>query len=158
MAKLRSAELDTAALGGRNGRFWGSWHGFCGALGVKPQKWWHYPVKLCSCGPSVISVFIYCHRILHIYAAKGLRAHTLAAAERMRALRRLDAKEHRGKVKKGPLSPAGSRVWDGNRLGMTDSKIPPKNPALPLCSCKEGLAPRCLPWGSIVKFGAVAIN
>ncbi|XP_053852808.1 NF-kappa-B inhibitor delta [Vidua macroura] len=37
-------------------------------------------------------------RILHIYAAKGLRAHTLAAAERMKALRRLDAKEHRGKT------------------------------------------------------------
>ncbi|NXC80871.1 IKBD inhibitor, partial [Cercotrichas coryphoeus] len=36
--------------------------------------------------------------ILHISAAKGLRAHTLAAAERMRALRRLDAKEHRGKT------------------------------------------------------------
>uniref|UniRef100_A0A8C9N076 POU class 2 homeobox associating factor 1 n=2 Tax=Serinus canaria TaxID=9135 RepID=A0A8C9N076_SERCA len=36
--------------------------------------------------------------ILHIYAAKGLRAHTLAAAERLRALRRLDAKEHRGKT------------------------------------------------------------
>ncbi|NXO24055.1 IKBD inhibitor, partial [Cisticola juncidis] len=36
--------------------------------------------------------------ILHIYAAKGLRAHTLAAAERMKALRRLDAKEHRGKT------------------------------------------------------------
>ncbi|NWH38492.1 IKBD inhibitor, partial [Chloropsis hardwickii] len=39
--------------------------------------------------------------ILHIYAAKGLRAHARAAAERMRALRRLDAKEHRGKVKRG---------------------------------------------------------
>lgn len=49
----------------------------------------------------MIGVFIYCLRILHIYAAKGLRAHTLAAAERMRALRRLDAKEHRGKVKTG---------------------------------------------------------
>ncbi|KAI1230743.1 NF-kappa-B inhibitor delta, partial [Lamprotornis superbus] len=36
--------------------------------------------------------------ILHISAAKGLRAHTLAAAERMKALRRLDAKEHRGKT------------------------------------------------------------
>ncbi|NXD30511.1 IKBD inhibitor, partial [Spelaeornis formosus] len=36
--------------------------------------------------------------ILHIYAAKGLRAHTLAAAERMKPLRRLDAKEHRGKT------------------------------------------------------------
>ncbi|KYO35724.1 POU domain class 2-associating factor 1 isoform A [Alligator mississippiensis] len=36
--------------------------------------------------------------ILHIYAAKGMRAYTLAAAERMRELRRLDAKEHRGKT------------------------------------------------------------
>ncbi|NXB26045.1 IKBD inhibitor, partial [Rhagologus leucostigma] len=36
--------------------------------------------------------------ILHIYAAKGLRAHTLAAAERVKPLRRLDAKEHRGKT------------------------------------------------------------
>ncbi|NXL87424.1 IKBD inhibitor, partial [Alectura lathami] len=36
--------------------------------------------------------------ILHIYAAKGMRAFTLAAAERMKELRRLDAKEHRGKT------------------------------------------------------------
>ncbi|XP_019402643.1 PREDICTED: NF-kappa-B inhibitor delta [Crocodylus porosus] len=47
---------------------------------------------------AVISVFICCLRILHIYAAKGMRAYTLAAAERMRELRRLDAKEHRGKT------------------------------------------------------------
>uniref|UniRef100_A0A663LZD9 Uncharacterized protein n=1 Tax=Athene cunicularia TaxID=194338 RepID=A0A663LZD9_ATHCN len=37
-------------------------------------------------------------KILHIYAAKGMRAYTLAAAERMKLLRRLDAKEHRGKT------------------------------------------------------------
>lgn len=49
-------------------------------------------------GQAVIDVFIYCLRILHIYAAKGMRAFTLAAAERMKELRRLDAKEHRGKV------------------------------------------------------------
>ncbi|NXY87781.1 IKBD inhibitor, partial [Alcedo cyanopectus] len=36
--------------------------------------------------------------ILHIYAAKGMRAYTLAAAERLKCLRRLDAKEHRGKT------------------------------------------------------------
>uniref|UniRef100_A0A8B9BHT1 OCA domain-containing protein n=1 Tax=Anser brachyrhynchus TaxID=132585 RepID=A0A8B9BHT1_9AVES len=36
--------------------------------------------------------------ILHIYAAKGMRAFALAAAERMKELRRLDAKEHRGKT------------------------------------------------------------
>ncbi|NXL97126.1 IKBD inhibitor, partial [Tyrannus savana] len=36
--------------------------------------------------------------ILHIYAAKGMRAHTLAAAERLKPLRRLDAREHRGKT------------------------------------------------------------
>uniref|UniRef100_A0A8V5GBT4 Uncharacterized protein n=1 Tax=Melopsittacus undulatus TaxID=13146 RepID=A0A8V5GBT4_MELUD len=36
--------------------------------------------------------------ILHIYAAKGMRAYTLAAAERMKLLRRLDVKEHRGKT------------------------------------------------------------
>ncbi|NXE55033.1 IKBD inhibitor, partial [Casuarius casuarius] len=36
--------------------------------------------------------------ILHIYAAKGMRAFTLAAAERMKELQRLDAKEHRGKT------------------------------------------------------------
>uniref|UniRef100_A0A8C9EH89 Uncharacterized protein n=1 Tax=Pavo cristatus TaxID=9049 RepID=A0A8C9EH89_PAVCR len=47
---------------------------------------------------AVIDVFIYCLRILHIYAAKGMRAFTLAAAERMKELRRLDAKEHRGKT------------------------------------------------------------
>uniref|UniRef100_A0A8C8E6J0 Uncharacterized protein n=1 Tax=Otus sunia TaxID=257818 RepID=A0A8C8E6J0_9STRI len=47
---------------------------------------------------AVIDVFIYCLRILHIYAAKGMRAYTLAAAERMKLLRRLDAKEHRGKT------------------------------------------------------------
>eukprot|EP00062_Callorhinchus_milii_P021231 gi/632977746/ref/XP_007905517.1/ PREDICTED: POU domain class 2-associating factor 1 [Callorhinchus milii] len=36
--------------------------------------------------------------ILHIYAAKGMREHAYAAAERMRELRRLDTKEHRGKT------------------------------------------------------------
>ncbi|NWI08183.1 IKBD inhibitor, partial [Crypturellus soui] len=36
--------------------------------------------------------------ILHIYAAKGMRAYTLAAAERMKEMQRLDAKEHRGKT------------------------------------------------------------
>ncbi|KAM9369950.1 NF-kappa-B inhibitor delta [Phaethornis superciliosus] len=49
-------------------------------------------------GQAVISLFIYCLRILHIYAAKGMRAYALAAAERMKVLRRLDAKEHRGKT------------------------------------------------------------
>lgn len=53
---------------------------------------------VCSQGQAVIGVFIYCLRILHIYAAKGMRAFALAAAERMKELRRLDAKEHRGKV------------------------------------------------------------
>lgn len=76
-----------------------------GSPGVKPPKWQCYPVKLFAPGvvggPAVIGVSVYCLRILHIYAAKGLRAHTLAAAERMKALRRLDAKEHRGKVKRG---------------------------------------------------------
>ncbi|XP_055516444.1 NF-kappa-B inhibitor delta [Leucoraja erinacea] len=37
-------------------------------------------------------------RILHIYAAKGMREHAYAAAERMHELRRLDTKEHRGKT------------------------------------------------------------
>ncbi|XP_069751089.1 NF-kappa-B inhibitor delta-like [Narcine bancroftii] len=36
--------------------------------------------------------------ILHIYAAKGMREHAYAAAERMHDLRRLDTKEHRGKT------------------------------------------------------------
>ncbi|XP_061110367.1 NF-kappa-B inhibitor delta [Conger conger] len=36
--------------------------------------------------------------ILHIYAAKGLREHTLAAAENLQALGRLDSKEHKGKT------------------------------------------------------------
>ncbi|XP_072343850.1 uncharacterized protein [Scyliorhinus torazame] len=36
--------------------------------------------------------------ILHIYAAKGMREHAYAAAERMRELRRLDTKEHKGKT------------------------------------------------------------
>uniref|UniRef100_A0A8C5X1X9 Uncharacterized protein n=1 Tax=Malurus cyaneus samueli TaxID=2593467 RepID=A0A8C5X1X9_9PASS len=49
-------------------------------------------------GPAVMGVSICCLRILHIYAAKGLRAPALAAAERMKALRRLDAREHRGKT------------------------------------------------------------
>uniref|UniRef100_A0A8C6YUS4 NF-kappa-B inhibitor delta-like n=1 Tax=Nothoprocta perdicaria TaxID=30464 RepID=A0A8C6YUS4_NOTPE len=46
----------------------------------------------------MIGVFIYCLRVLHIYAAKGMRAYTLAAAERMKEMQRLDAKEHRGKT------------------------------------------------------------
>uniref|UniRef100_A0A8C0HH66 NF-kappa-B inhibitor delta n=1 Tax=Buteo japonicus TaxID=224669 RepID=A0A8C0HH66_9AVES len=70
--------------------------------GTKPSKWLCHPVKLFAPrvvhGQAVISVFIYCLRILHIYAAKGMRAYTLAAAERMKLLRRLDAKEHRGKT------------------------------------------------------------
>ncbi|XP_078282729.1 NF-kappa-B inhibitor delta-like [Rhinoraja longicauda] len=37
-------------------------------------------------------------KILHIYAAKGMREHSYAAAERMHQLRRLDTKEHRGKT------------------------------------------------------------
>uniref|UniRef100_H3ABW1 NFKB inhibitor delta n=1 Tax=Latimeria chalumnae TaxID=7897 RepID=H3ABW1_LATCH len=36
--------------------------------------------------------------ILHIYAAQGMREYTIAAAERIRELRRLDVKEHRGKT------------------------------------------------------------
>lgn len=70
--------------------------------GVNPQKVAVLPCEILFpawCAPSVMGVSICCLRILHIYAAKGLRAHTLAAAERMKALRRLDAKEHRGKVK-----------------------------------------------------------
>ncbi|RLV89012.1 hypothetical protein DV515_00015089 [Chloebia gouldiae] len=63
---------------------------------------WHYSFEcdVLSQGALVISPWKapQAQRILHIYAAKGLRAHTLAAAERMKALRRLDAKEHRGKA------------------------------------------------------------
>ncbi|XP_011604092.2 NF-kappa-B inhibitor delta [Takifugu rubripes] len=36
--------------------------------------------------------------ILHIYTAKGLREYAFAAAERLRAVGRLDAKEHKGKT------------------------------------------------------------
>lgn len=36
--------------------------------------------------------------ILHIYTAKGLRECAYAAAERLRDVGRLDAKEHKGKV------------------------------------------------------------
>lgn len=36
--------------------------------------------------------------ILHIYTAKGLREYAYAAAERLRDLDKLDAKEHKGKV------------------------------------------------------------
>lgn len=36
--------------------------------------------------------------ILHIYTAKGLREYAIAAAERLREVGRLDAKEHKGKV------------------------------------------------------------
>nr|XP_033774605.1 NF-kappa-B inhibitor delta-like [Geotrypetes seraphini] len=39
-----------------------------------------------------------CLRILHICAAKGMREFSLAAAERMADLRRLDVKEHKGKT------------------------------------------------------------
>lgn len=81
---------------------WGLMAWFCGTLSIKPPKWLCHSVKLFAPrvvhGQAVISVFIYCLRILHIYAAKGMRAYTLAAAERMKLLRRLDAKEHRGKV------------------------------------------------------------
>lgn len=97
--------------------------------GVKPQKVALLPCEILSRAPSVMGVFICCLRILHIYAAKGLRAHTLAAAERMKALRRLDAKEHRGKVK----SLGWEQPWSDWHRDI------PKNPALPLCSCKDGL-------------------
>lgn len=36
--------------------------------------------------------------ILHIYTAKGLRECAYAAAERLKEVGRLDAKEHKGKV------------------------------------------------------------
>uniref|UniRef100_A0A8B9E6R0 NFKB inhibitor delta n=1 Tax=Anser cygnoides TaxID=8845 RepID=A0A8B9E6R0_ANSCY len=72
---------------------------FWGTLGITPPKAAMIPCKtVCSQGQAVIGVFIYCLRILHIYAAKGMRAFALAAAERMKELRRLDAKEHRGKT------------------------------------------------------------
>uniref|UniRef100_A0A8C8RSL4 IKBD inhibitor n=1 Tax=Pelusios castaneus TaxID=367368 RepID=A0A8C8RSL4_9SAUR len=65
--------------------------------------------SLFSTTPAVVTFFLeegaHWHQlrireegILHIYAAKGMREYTLAAAERMRELRRLDAKEHRGKT------------------------------------------------------------
>lgn len=37
--------------------------------------------------------------ILHIYTAKGLREYAYAAAEKLRDLDKLDAKEHKGKVR-----------------------------------------------------------
>lgn len=37
-------------------------------------------------------------RILHIYTAKGQREYAFAAAEKLKELGTLDAKEHRGKV------------------------------------------------------------
>jgi len=43
---------------------------------------------VCSCSASM----------LHIYTAKGLRECAFAAAERLRDVGRLDAKEHKGKV------------------------------------------------------------
>lgn len=122
---------------------WGLMAWFCGTLGIKPPKWLCHPVKLFAPrvvrGQAVISVFIYCLRILHIYAAKGMRAYTLAAAERMKLLRRLDAKEHRGKViwttfflQTAVFGMGMGFAW----LGATDAL---KNPALSLCYCKERL-------------------
>lgn len=50
--------------------------------------------------------------ILHIYTAKGLREYAYAAAERLRDLDKLDAKEHKGKVLRsaceGSVTPEGS--------------------------------------------------
>uniref|UniRef100_A0A3P8VBZ0 Uncharacterized protein n=1 Tax=Cynoglossus semilaevis TaxID=244447 RepID=A0A3P8VBZ0_CYNSE len=44
-----------------------------------------------SCAPCLTS-------ILHIYTAKGLREYAYAAAERLREVGKLDAKEHKGKT------------------------------------------------------------
>lgn len=121
---------------------WGLMAWFCGTLGIKPSKWLYHPVKLFAPrvvhGQAVISVSIYCLRILHIYAAKGMRAYTLAAAERMKLLRRLDAKEHRGKV-----------IWTtffckqpclGWAWALHDwEQLMPWKIQLSLCYCKESL-------------------
>lgn len=49
---------------------------------------------------QVIHCLLFLYSILHIYTAKGLREYAIAAAEKLREVGRLDAKEHKGKVRK----------------------------------------------------------
>lgn len=115
-----------------------------GPSGYKPPKAAMIPCKaICSQGQAVISVFIYCLRILHIYAAKGMRAFALAAAERMKELRRLDAKEHRGKVTHTIFSCKQQRLGWAQALHAWEESDATKNPPRPLCSAEEA-------WGSDV--------
>lgn len=122
---------------------------FFGTLGVKPPKWLCYPVKLfvprVVHGQAVIGVFIYCLRILHICAAKGMRAYALAAAERMRLLRRLDAKEHRGKVIQTTFS-YSSDLGDGQGLCTTECNWCPEKSISVSLTAKEalGIGQTCL--------------
>lgn len=50
--------------------------------------------------PSLVVTksLIFSISILHIYVAKGLREYAYAAAEKLKSVDRLDAKEHKGKV------------------------------------------------------------
>lgn len=47
---------------------------------------------------AVTESFFFTISILHIYVAKGLREYAFAAAEKLKSVERLDAKEHKGKV------------------------------------------------------------
>lgn len=47
---------------------------------------------------TIRALFCASFRILHIYTAKGQREYAFAAAEKLKELGTLDAKEHRGKV------------------------------------------------------------
>lgn len=47
-----------------------------------------------ACPPSVL-------RLLHLFAARGLRWAAYAAAEVLQVYRRLDIREHKGKVRPG---------------------------------------------------------
>lgn len=137
---------------------------FLGTLGVKPPKWLCYPVKLfvprVVHGQAVTGVFICCLRLLHIYAAKGMRAYALAAAERMKLLRRLDAKEHRGKVIHTTFC-NNSRVWDGQGLCTTECIWCPEKSISLSFTAKEalGIDRTCLgASGTMLKLGGVRMS
>lgn len=61
---------------------------------------------------TITALFCASFRILHIYTAKGQREYAFAAAEKLKELGTLDAKEHRGKVSHKHRPPFINPVYD----------------------------------------------
>lgn len=105
--------------------------------------------RLPACWAAVLTAAPPVLRLLHLFAARGLRWAAYAAAEILQVYRHLDIREHKGKVRAGGLDSwtegrgaGGLDAWfsEGRGLGVqTDLSCPLQTPLLVAAAANQPL-------------------